>query len=702
MRRQAARMVCVGLCLVAAETATWAAARPEKPARMGVSGYGFFGNLELNRMLLLLQARGHEVTAYSADAVEDAAALVLSQLIRDGYLKPRVTVTLTLADGEKVTRDWDQGLEPLLPRPLVAERVHFRVVRGVRYYYCRLRISGLQSVPRSTAEPLFVKSGFLLHAKGTRVFTPARLEQSTSQLRDELIRQGFEHAEVHIAKLERDERSGATDVDVAVSEGPRVQVRSVTVQVSESAGLPPASTQTRIPLRPYSRFWVQDFSRGLKNEQAKGGFPDAAVELTELDRRREGASEQVDLLATVRTGPRVLVGHVAFKGNRKTSVGVLKNRVDIKPGDALDPLRVEKGRQRLSHLGVFSEVDVNYVEQTPTVRDVTYTVKEGKTIDTSLLMGYGSYEMLRGGIELDQYNLWGLGHSSRLRALQSFKSSQGNYRYNVPDLVGEEVNLFLDGSALRRQEISFLRQEQNVGLGVERYFEPIHSDIRALYNYQFLHASDVTSGASNQIPNARAAALVFDVTHDRRDNPLVPRGGYKVLANLELASRVLGGDVGYERLQLAASWHRGLGGGRFVHVGVGHGVAATAAGPTGDLPFNKRFFPGGEDSVRGYQQGQAAPRDVQGKIIGAQTYVLGNLELEQLLTPEWSVVGFLDAVGIAPDLHGYPATEGLYSAGVGIRFQTLVGPVRLEYGRVLNPRPLDPSGTFHFSIGFPF
>jgi outer membrane protein assembly factor BamA len=702
MRRQAARIVCVGLCLVAAETAAWAAGRSDGPARMDAAGYGFFGNLELNRMLRLLQARGQKVTAYSADAVEDAAALVLSQMVRDGYLRPRVIVTLTLTDGMKVTRDWDQGLEPLLPRPLAAKRVHFSVRRGVRYYYRRLTISGLQSVPRSTAEPLFVKSGFLVHAKGTRVFTQARIEQSVSQLRDELIRQGFEHAEVRVSRIEKDDRSGAADVDVMVSEGPRVQVRSVAVQVSESAGSPPTSTQTRIPLRPYSRYWVQDFSRGLKNEQFKRGFPDAAVEVTELDRRREGASEQVDLLAKVRTGPHVLVGHVGFNGNRKTHIGVLKDRVDIKPGEALDPLRVEKGRQRLAHLGVFSEVDVNYVERTPTVRDVTYALKEGKTIDTSLLMGYGSYEKLRGGIELDQYNLWGLAHSSRLRAMQSFKSSQVNYRYNVPDLVGEEVNLFLDGTALRRQEISFLRQEQNVGVGVERYFEPIHSDLRAFYNYQFLHASNVTSGASNQLPNAKAAALVFDVTHDRRDNPLVPRGGYKVLANLELASRVLGGDVGYERLQLAASWHRGLGGGRFVHVGVGHGVAATAAGPTGDLPFNKRFFPGGEDSVRGYQQGQAAPRDATGKIIGAQTYVLGNLELEQLLTPEWSVVGFLDAVGIAPDLNGYPGTEGLYSAGLGIRFQTLVGPVRLEYGRVLNPRPLDPSGTLHFSIGFPF
>jgi len=106
--------------------------------------------------------------------------------------------------------------------------------------------------------------------------------------------------------------------------------------------------------------------------------------------------------------------------------------------------------------------------------------------------------------------------------------------------------------------------------------------------------------------------------------------------------------------------------------------------------------------VRGFQQGQASPRDASGEIVGAETYILGNIELEQMLTPSWSVVGFVDGVGVAADLDDYPANEGLVSVGGGIRYKTLIGPVRLEYGRVLNPRPEDPSWTLHLSIGFPF
>ena len=63
---------------------------------------------------------------------------------------------------------------------------------------------------------------------------------------------------------------------------------------------------------------------------------------------------------------------------------------------------------------------------------------------------------------------------------------------------------------------------------------------------------------------------------------------------------------------------------------------------------------------------------------------------------------FGDALGTAVSLRDYPFNEKLFSVGLGVRYQTIIGPVRVEYGRNLNPRPLDPSGTLLVSIGFPF
>jgi outer membrane translocation and assembly module TamA len=133
-----------------------------------------------------------------------------------------------------------------------------------------------------------------------------------------------------------------------------------------------------------------------------------------------------------------------------------------------------------------------------------------------------------------------------------------------------------------------------------------------------------------------------------------------------------------------------------------HGFVVANGSTSNNLPFTRRFFPGGQDSVRGYQEGEAAPRNAQGKIVGAETYTSCNVEFEQGLTPKWSVVGFFDGVEFAEHLDDYPGDEHLLSVGGGLRWRTIVGPVRLEYGYNLNPRPRDPMGTLQFSLGFPF
>ena len=103
------------------------------------------------------------------------------------------------------------------------------------------------------------------------------------------------------------------------------------------------------------------------------------------------------------------------------------------------------------------------------------------------------------------------------------------------------------------------------------------------------------------------------------------------------------------------------------------------------------------------QTDEAAPRDpVTGEYVGAKTYTQLNLEFEQALTRKWTVVAFFDAVGTAIQLEDYPFSEKLYSSGLCVLYNTVIGPVRLEYGHNLNPRPLDPSGTLLFSIGYPF
>lgn len=693
----------VAVCLLGAGAPARAAdTNGVRSAKLKVSGFGVVGNRELKRTIRLMSSRKTPPEFYDANFVEDAALIILSTVTREGYLAPRISATLTLADGQKRSFDWDRDLNTVLPRPLAAKQVRFRVRRGVRYHYRSLAIDGVKSLTPTQARSYFLETGFLVRTKGTRVYTPDRLERSMADLGEVLARKGYENATVKVSQLDRNDTNGAVRVRITVDEGLRTVVRSVTtVLYADEDALPREAASLR-PQAPYSRLWLQDFVQGLRTNQYRKGFPDASVETSTLRRETNAPNIFIDLLARVNIGPKIKLGAVRFEGNQRTRPSVLESRVKAKPGDDLNRIDLDHARNRLARLGAFDSVSIRYDTVDDTTRDAVYELKESKALDFSLLFGYGSYELLRGGFELEHKNVLGLAHQARLLAVQSFKSTRADFLYTVPELFHEDVDVFVNASGLRREEISFVREEYGGGAGARRFFSGIGTDVSARYSYQYLNALDNQATNAIGVKQTRVGAVVLDLRHDRRNNPLLPTRGYDILANIEVASADLGGEVDYQRVELAVAGHAKIAGGLFVHLGVRHGAALQMGGSSGELPFTKRFFPGGESSVRGYQQGEASPRDANGNLLGAETYLLGNVELEQFLTPSLSLVGFVDAVGFAEHMRDYPVDESLYSVGGGIRWKSIVGPVRLEYGYNLNRRPGDPRGTLHFSVGFPF
>jgi outer membrane protein assembly complex protein YaeT len=523
-------------------------------------------------------------------------------------------------------------------------------------------------------------------------------------LTEALARRGYHDAEVHTNRVERNNESGAVVVELKVEEGLPTIVRSVevTVEGPQDDGL--TNEWTLHPDKPYSQLWQQNLARQLQEEQFARGHPDAAVTFSTLRRATNASSIQMDMSAHVTTGPHVRVGEVMYSGNDKTRSSVLESRMTLEAGDVLNRLEAERSRRRLARLGVFESVGLRYEEVNDTTRDVIYEFRETKPMSLSVLAGYGSYELLRGGLEFEHRNVLGLAHNVRLRGIQSFKSTSGDLQYTIPEVFGENVNVFARGSGLVREEVTFTREEFGGSVGVQKRIEAIKTDMSVHYDYEFLNASDLDIASTNAtgLQDARAAAIVLDLNRDRRETPLLPRTGSKLFSKFEFASAGLGGNVDYQRIIVGGSFHLDVNGGRLLHLGLIHGNSFTFGATDEDLPFNKRFFPGGQNSVRGYQDGEASPLDADGNQLGAETYTQVNFEFEQLLTKSWSIVAFFDAVGFAQDRGDYPWDEELYSVGGGIRWRSIIGPVRLEYGHNLNPRELDPAGTLHFSIGFPF
>jgi outer membrane protein insertion porin family len=699
--RVAAVLLAVGVTALAPAIAQEA---EETPAEFRVTGSGWLKNRELNRLLdLLIGDRAG--TTLRATAIEDAVLILLSDLRDDGFLEPVVHADLTLADGSTASYSWDALLATSLPRPLEVRRALFRVEPGIRYFYRELLFSGLTAIDEEDARGLFYNEGFLIPTRYTRIYTPQRFERSMAGLAEELRRLGYADVRVVAQSLERNRESGEIAAAVKVDQGPRWIIREVRVNTTSPVTLPEEYRIEDLIGQPYSRMAQQDVARGIRNFLYNRGFPDATVTAeVELGPVIEG-ERLVDIVATAETGPLITLGEVRIEGAERTNLDVLRRRVDAQSGELLNRIDLERGRFRISRLGVFDTVNLTLeeAEGEEGTRHAVYRVQEGERWDLGLLFGYGSYEQFRVGADYRLNNVFGRAHQARVEAVQSLRSTNLNLIYSVPEIFGELV----DGTAtiygLRRDEVAFTRQEYGVTVGLQRRFTGLDTDVGLRYNFGRLEAlRGEFSGEQLTRRDARVGSLELRISRDKRDNPLVPRDGLRLFGAVEYASALLGGQVEYQRLELGGAYHMAVGRARWVNLGMTHGLITTLGGDDRDLPANRRFFPGGENSVRGYQRGEAAPRGADGRFIGAKTYTLVNLEFEQALAPNLTVVAFSDAVGLSTRLGDYPFQEALVSAGLGLRYQTIVGPVRLEYGHNLNPRELDPRGTLHFSVGFPF
>jgi outer membrane protein insertion porin family len=669
-------------------------------AKLSVDGVGMLRDREL-RVALNRLLGAEQLPALDANAIEDAAVILVSSIGEQGFQRPEITIEMKLEDGTQKQFGFDSTFANPLPRPLSAREVRFKVRTGLRYYIDVVDFTGLAAMSEKQARGFFRTDTTLFANAAANAYSPSRVSRSADALLSELRQRGYAESDVR-GEPQPDDQTGKVKVLVEVREGPRWVISDFRYQRDEGdpVPLPDAAMWSG---RPWSSTLQEDIREAIRQAYYAKGFPDVGVHVVaETD---EGAVRQKDarVIATIVPGPQVTVGQVRFEGNKITRPGVLRRRVSLDSGDPLNLVTLERARYRISRLGVFEAVDLRYDPAEGAVRDPVFHLREGPRYETNLLMGYGSYEQLRGGVEYRQMNIFGFAHQSRLELVQSMKSTSGDYIYSVPELFGET----LDGTArlfgLQRKEIAFLRQEFGVNLSLKRRVRQIGGEATAGYTFAAYRNRDSSlSTVATDNRQLNVASVNFGLTGDRRDNPLRPRRGYHWSVQLESADPRLGGQSTYQRFEIAGAYHTGWGQGRWIHLGLSEGVVTTFGSDGTTLPVNKRFYPGGDNSIRGYQRGEAAPRGPDGLFIGAKSFLLGNLELEQAISPNWSVVAFADALGIAEALRDFPFREKLYSAGLGIRYQTMIGPIRLEYGRNINRRPGDPSGTWHFSIGYPF
>lgn len=175
-------------------------------------------------------------------------------------------------------------------------------------------------------------------------------------------------------------------------------------------------------------------------------------------------------------------------------------------------------------------------------------------------------------------------------------------------------------------------------------------------------------------------------------NPTYPSGGWNLLARVSGSPEALGSDFSFLQFKGRAKYIHSLGKGRLLLRGE---VGATEVSDITELPVSVRFFAGGDASVRGYDYnslGPDDPDDNEGLVRGGDSLLVGSLEYDRLIKPNWALAAFYD-IGNAGDNFDFEFKRGV---GLGVRWISPIGPVRIDIAKALDD---EKAWALHLTMG---
>lgn len=581
--------------------------------------------------------------------------------------------------------------------------VRFRIEEGILSRLADLSFEGNVALGPGALRDCFAWRRLGLFGLGDAAFTEEALASGLSCVLSRYRNEGFAFAEATAAVSE--DSFGTVRVHVYVAEGPKVWIAEEPRFVSDG---PRAFSDEalREALRlDLPAVYVSGLPLVLKGRlldlYRNSGYRFAEVEVRpELDREAARAR----LAFEISEGPLAKIERVRFEGNSATADWVLRSRVQLREGDLCREDKLRASYRSLLASGLFSTIAIETprVEDSPDRVDLLVRVVERARYRVSVLGGFGSYELLRGKVTVEDANIFGSGHRASLSGKASFRDA---------GVSAEYLNPFVFTDALSHRARGFYEVRENPSYDEERYGAETgldqrlgeHLDVGLGYR---LEQSD-PSGVSAAIPpELRASVLlskaVASASFDYRDSLASPDRGSFHRLGVEVASGALGSDLDCLKPTAATSWIVPL-------AKPLRAVASASAGAivplfdTEVIPVQERFYLGGESTIRSYREDRAGPK-IGGDPIGGEAFLLFNVELRVRLPLlqglEAAVFG--DAGSIVERYQDFGGGRYHFAVGCGLRYRTPFGPLRVDIGFNPDREPDESLFAVHAGLGYPF
>lgn len=623
-------------------------------------------------------------------------------------------------------------------------RIIYRVEPGPQYRLGEIGFEGNETFTDeelrgviATSRPGAVAKIIAAVTRRSTGVTSDQLEEDQDALEAWYRLEGFIDPDIGSARVSANESEGTIDVMFPIREGQRIIVSEVIVDgVDEVSGEPPELMMTAdSPLNPQRI--AQDVVT-LQQHYASKGYFEVRVRASLPDE----VTGDDPLTYTVDPGERITVGSVTVSGNSYTDTQLILDKARIRQGSPLTWSGLVQARQRLYGLGIFTVVEILPTPSvsSTSVRDIEIRVQEGKFLTVSGALGYSTEDEARGTASVSHRNLFGEARYLGLEATLSQRVNRGVATYREPLLFGYDLPTQV--SIFRRDELRADEKAELESLGTSVEMTRIvrgqaRWGLRYEYRINECVDGELCELAREGVPivglepenqEIQISSLTPSFFWDRRNDPVNPSDGFYAGVSLEYAFPLFRAETNFLKgfAQGAVYWEVTEASEIVFSAKLGAIEPLKDDGPGAVVPFAERFLAGGELTHRAFELDRLGvacetliplernlppggceeyletAEEVELIPLGGNAIALFNLEYRFPIFAALRGALFVDGGNVWSRIDRVDTDEFRWGAGVGLRYLTPVGPLRLDTGFNLDPEPWEDDYEIFLTLGYAF
>jgi outer membrane protein insertion porin family len=584
--------------------------------------------------------------------------------------------------------------------------VVFTIVENEKLYVEKISFEGNRTFSDKELRNIMKTTewGILHFFNDSGLLKEDQLKQDVSKINAFYLNNGFIQAQVGEPEITHDKKG--IYLKIFITEGKRFKVGKVEI-TGDTLKVSRATLKENLKIGKQEYFsreaMIKDIDYLVQMCNDEGfAYADALLQTTPQEK-----TQTVDVTYQIKKGNEVYFSRILIAGNNKTRDKVIRRQISIMEGDLYSKSALKNSYNALGGLRYFEEVDFQTEKgASENLTDVLIRVKEKSTGMFSVGAGYSALDNAVVTASISQQNLFGRGQTLTLKA--SIGGISQNYDLSFIEPWLFDVPLWSKADLWNYYRIYDTYSLNSSGVGATLGYH-LFEQVTGYLGYRLTSddIKDVQPTASYYV-TAQAgvtttSGLTATLARSTLDDIMFPSKGSKNSVSVTYTGGFLGGNTSFTKTNVNASWYYSLP----LETVLGlYGKAGYLSSNDGSkVPIYERYTLGGMGTLRG--QRDIGPRqdsagnivETGGDLIGGLTWMGYSVELVFPLIRNAGMKGvlFYDT-GNAWE-SGYDFGNMRQTAGVGVRWYSPIGPLRLEYGFVLDQKPGESGGRFEFTLG---